>query len=34
VPDLYDYGQIKSPATEVLIQAAEMWAAQTGWAVS
>ena len=34
VPDLADYGQIKSPATEVLIRAAEMWAAQTGWAVS
>ena len=31
VPDLADYGQIKSPATEILIQAAEMWAAETGW---
>jgi hypothetical protein len=29
-----DYGQIKSPATEGLIRAAEMWAAQTGWTVS
>ena len=34
VPDLFAYGQIKAPATEVLIRAAEMWAAQTGWAVS
>ena len=34
VPDLADYGQIKSPATEVLIRAAEMWAAHTGWTVS
>jgi GrpB-like predicted nucleotidyltransferase (UPF0157 family) len=34
VPDLADYGQIKSPATEVLIRAAEIWAAQTGWTVS
>jgi dephospho-CoA kinase len=34
VPDLADYGQIKSPATEVLIRAAEMWAARTGWTVS
>ncbi len=24
--------QIKAPATEILIRAAEMWAAQTGWA--
>jgi GrpB-like predicted nucleotidyltransferase (UPF0157 family) len=31
VPDLADYGQIKAPATEVLIRAAELWAAQTGW---
>jgi GrpB-like predicted nucleotidyltransferase (UPF0157 family) len=30
-PGLADYGQIKSPATEILIRAAEMWAAQTGW---
>ena len=34
VPDLADYGQIKAPATEVLIRAAEMWAAETGWTVS
>jgi GrpB-like predicted nucleotidyltransferase (UPF0157 family) len=34
VPDLADYGQIKSPATEILMQAAEMWASQTGWTVS
>jgi GrpB-like predicted nucleotidyltransferase (UPF0157 family) len=34
VPDLADYGQIKAPATEILIRAAEMWAAETGWTVS
>lgn len=31
VPDLADYGQIKAPATEVLMRAAELWAAETGW---
>ncbi|MFG2634776.1 GrpB family protein [Streptomyces sp. NPDC048362] len=31
VPDLADYGQIKAPATEVLMIAAERWAAETGW---
>jgi GrpB-like predicted nucleotidyltransferase (UPF0157 family) len=31
VPDLLDYGQIKAPATEVLMRAAERWAAETGW---
>ncbi|MFH9069011.1 GrpB family protein [Streptomyces alboflavus] len=31
VPDLPDYGQIKSPATEVLMTAAERWATETGW---
>ena len=31
VPDLMDYGQIKAPATEVLMTAAERWAADTGW---
>ncbi|MGW0937945.1 GrpB family protein [Streptomyces sp. NPDC002666] len=31
VPDLSDYGQIKAPATEVLMAAAERWAAETGW---
>lgn len=31
VPDLLDYGQIKAPATEVLMSAAERWAADTGW---
>jgi len=31
VPDLADYGQIKAPATEILIRAAEMWVAETGW---
>ncbi|GHJ41985.1 GrpB family protein [Streptomyces sp. TS71-3] len=31
VPDLRDYGQIKAPATQVLMMAAERWAAETGW---
>ncbi|MGW1025234.1 GrpB family protein [Streptomyces sp. NPDC002577] len=31
VPDLLDYGQIKSPATAVLMAAAERWATETGW---
>lgn len=31
VPDLLDYGQIKAPATDVLMAAAERWAADTGW---
>lgn len=31
VPDLLDYGQIKAPATEILMIAAERWAAATGW---
>ena len=31
VPDLLDYGQIKAPATEVLMRAAERWAAETCW---
>ena len=31
VPDLMDYGQIKAPATEVLMAGAERWAAETGW---
>jgi hypothetical protein len=31
MPDLADYGQIKSPATEVLIKAAEKRAAPAGW---
>jgi GrpB-like predicted nucleotidyltransferase (UPF0157 family) len=34
VPDLLDYGQIKAPATDVLMAAAERWAAETGWAVT
>ncbi len=29
--DLYNYGQIKQPATEVLMIAAEVWAQRTGW---
>ncbi|MFI6608319.1 hypothetical protein [Streptomyces sp. NPDC050507] len=31
VPDLLDYGQIKAPATEILMAAAERWAAESGW---
>ncbi|KAB8168574.1 GrpB family protein [Streptomyces sp. 3MP-14] len=31
VRDLTDYGQIKAPATAVLMGAAERWAATTGW---
>jgi len=31
VPNLLDYGQIKAPATEILIAAAERWAAETDW---
>jgi len=31
VPNLLDYGQIKSPATEILMAAAERWAADVGW---
>ncbi len=31
VPDLALYGQIKAPATDVLLQAATGWAAATGW---
>jgi hypothetical protein len=31
VPDLMDYGQIKAPATEILMRAAEGWAAETDW---
>jgi GrpB-like predicted nucleotidyltransferase (UPF0157 family) len=33
VPDLFDYGQIKAPATELLITSAERWADNTGWTV-
>lgn len=33
VIDYADYGQIKAPATEILIRAAEQWAANRGWAV-
>lgn len=32
VPDIYDYGQIKTPATEMLMPAAVRWADATGWA--
>lgn len=31
VPDIYDYGQIKAPATEILMRAAVRWADDTGW---
>jgi GrpB-like predicted nucleotidyltransferase (UPF0157 family) len=31
VPDLMDYGQIKAPATDILMVAAERWAADAGW---
>ena len=31
VPDIYDYGQIKTPATEILMQSAVRWADETGW---
>ncbi|WP_406315016.1 GrpB family protein [Streptosporangium sp. NBC_01639] len=31
VPDLLQYGQIKAPATAVLMTAAERWAAEIGW---
>ncbi|MBA0053787.1 GrpB family protein [Streptomyces sp. AJS327] len=31
VPDLSDNGQIKAPATTVLMAAAERWATETGW---
>jgi GrpB-like predicted nucleotidyltransferase (UPF0157 family) len=33
VPDLADYGQIKAPATTLLIQAAERWATESHWTV-
>jgi dephospho-CoA kinase len=33
VPDLAEYGQIKAPATEILMAAAERWAAETEWSV-
>jgi GrpB-like predicted nucleotidyltransferase (UPF0157 family) len=31
VPDIYDYGQIKTPATEILMQAAVRWAESVDW---
>jgi dephospho-CoA kinase len=34
VPNLLDYGQIKTPATEILMAAAERWAAEAGWRMS
>jgi hypothetical protein len=33
VTDLLDYGQIKAPATEVLMAAAERWATESGWQI-
>ncbi len=33
VTDLLDYGQIKAPATEVLMTGAERWAAETSWRI-
>ena len=33
VPDLLEKGQIKAPATQVLMAGAERWAAETGWQV-
>lgn len=33
VPDLFDYGQIKAPATDLLMTSAEHWANHTGWTV-
>jgi GrpB-like predicted nucleotidyltransferase (UPF0157 family) len=32
-PDLADYGQIKAPATEILMIAAERWATATAWMI-
>jgi GrpB-like predicted nucleotidyltransferase (UPF0157 family) len=32
-PNLLDYGQIKAPAWEILMVAAEYWAVETGWRV-
>ena len=31
VPDLLGHGQIKAPATDVLMAAAERWAVESGW---
>ena len=31
VPDIFEYGQIKQPATCVVFAAAEQWAQRTGW---
>jgi dephospho-CoA kinase len=31
VPDLTAYGQVKDPATDVLMESAERWAEATGW---
>lgn len=32
--DLFDSGQIKAPATEILMAVAERWAAETTWTVT
>jgi GrpB-like predicted nucleotidyltransferase (UPF0157 family) len=34
VPDLMDYGQIKAPATEILMAAAERWAVDAEWSAA
>lgn len=34
VPELDYYGQIKAPATEVLMAGAERWAAEIGWSIA
>lgn len=31
VPDLFAYGQVKAPATDILLTSAEHWATATGW---
>jgi len=31
VPDLFGYGQIKAPATDILMAAADAWADRVGW---
>ncbi|GAB3422280.1 GrpB family protein [Flindersiella endophytica] len=33
VTDIFAYGQIKAPAMEILMSAAETWATHTGWSV-
>jgi GrpB-like predicted nucleotidyltransferase (UPF0157 family) len=33
VPDIFDYGQIKAPATDLLMIAAERWSRETNWTI-